>query len=139
MKNSMRNSSYPYDFSKGQRRLSTLANVNSAVGHTAGVFGGITVGANIKKMMDENGVNSGISLATGILSAIAVSAAASLITEKASGTMRKKAGVSNPFTMLCDQNEFEYEEEDYDDMPEDDQVDDSILEDDQEPEHEHDD
>ena len=94
----------------GQKTLSTLANVTSATGHTAGVFGGVAVGVNVAKAMDNNGINSGISIAAGIVSAIAVMAGASIVTECVSGAMRKKVGVDSPFSMLCTQQNFNPED-----------------------------
>ena len=95
----------PYRTQK-QKAISTLANANSVVGHTAGVFGGVAVGVNVAKVLDDNGANRGVSVALGFISAIAVVATVSLITEKVSNTMRKKAGVDSPLSMLCGQNDF---------------------------------
>lgn len=97
------------NLTKNQKSLSTLANVNSAVGHTGGIFGGIATGVNVSKAMNDNGINSGVSAATGVVSAIAIIAGVSIATEYVSGAIRKKAGVPNPFAMLC-QNDFDPEE-----------------------------
>jgi len=89
----------PYS-TKGQKTLSTLATVNSAIGHTAGLFGGVAVGVNVAKAMEERDINIGVSIATGFISAIAVMAGASVATETVSGALRKKAGVVSPLSML---------------------------------------
>jgi len=89
----------PYITQK-QKALSTIANISSVTGHTAGVFGGIAAGVNITKAMDENGINRGLSIATGIVSAIAVIAGVSIATEAVSGAIRKKADIPIPLSML---------------------------------------
>jgi len=123
----------PHVFTKRQKTLSTVANTTSVAGHTAGLFGGIVAGVNVAKAMDDNGINSGISIATGIISAIAVMAGVSIATEAVSGEIRKKADIPSPFSMLCSQTDFspEYysslleniEEGDYDFMSGDNQDD----------------
>jgi len=132
MKNAIK-SIHPYTLTNKQKALSTIANVNSAVGHTAGVFGGITAGVNITRLMDDNGINRGLSIATGVVSAIAVIAGVSIATEAVSGAIRKKADIPSPFSMLCNQNGFDPEsyssllenikEEDYDSDNQDDEGD----------------
>ena len=139
----------PHVFTRRQKTLSSVANVNSAVGHTVGIFGGITIGVNVAKAMDDTGINSGISIATGIISAIAVMAGVSIATEAVSGEIRKKADIPSPFSMLCTaQHSFDpvdyssllknIEEGDYDFMSGDNQDDgdNSVPGDAQEPENE---
>jgi len=96
-----------------QKTLSTLANANSVVGHTAGVFGGVVAGVNIAKSMESNGINSGVSVATGIVSALVIAAGVSIATECVSGAIRRKAGIASPFAMLCTQNDFNPEDYDF--------------------------
>jgi hypothetical protein len=110
--------------SQRQKSLSTLANANSAVGHTVGAFSGITIGVNITKAMERNGINSGVSIAAGIVSAIAITAAVSLATESVSNSIRKKAGVSSPLAIPCFETQNNYRTlldslEEYDDYEED--------------------
>ena len=102
-------SAYHYPLTKRQKTASTLATMNSAVGHTAGIFSGIAVGVNLAKAMSDNEINSGLSIATGIVSAIAVMAGVSIATECASGAIRKKADIPNPLSMLCEGHRFDSE------------------------------
>jgi len=83
-----------------KKTLATLANINSGVGHTASLFCGITVGFNVAKAMNRAGANTGVAVATAAVSGIATIAGISIGTEMISGAIRKKAGVSSPFSML---------------------------------------
>ena len=96
----------PYALTNRQKALATTANINSAVGHTAGIFGGAAVGVNVAKAMSDNDINLGLSIATGVVSALAVAAATSVATEAVSGAIRKKAGVPSLLSMLANPYSF---------------------------------
>ena len=100
----------PYTLTQEQKPLSTLANGTSAVGHTAGLFGGITVGVNVAKAMDDNGINTGLSIATGFIAGIVVMAGISIATKCASDAIRKKADIPSPLSMLCAGHDFDLQD-----------------------------
>jgi len=89
-----------YRYSSRQKAVATAVNVGSAVGHTAGIFGGAAVGVNVAKAMSDNEINLGLSIATGVVSALAVAAATSVATEYAASAIRKKADITSPLSML---------------------------------------